>query len=62
MPYYDYCCSACPTRFEVRLPMGSRDLIRCPKCKGVSERVYAAPPNLAMYPVKSVRLNGEEIR
>lgn len=36
MPYYDYYCPACKSRFESKRPIAQRDApIECPTCKGL---------------------------
>ncbi len=61
MSIYEYRCPACGVQFEVRHEVGSRELVRCPKCKSPAERRYSLF-NFNNFPIKAVRLNGEEIR
>lgn len=45
MPFYEYSCEACASRFDVQMSMSentSRDH-SCPKCGSVGKRVYLAP-------------------
>jgi putative FmdB family regulatory protein len=46
MPYYDYECPVCECRFEVRLEIDDKSLIRCPKCKTVANRLIPAIPHV----------------
>jgi len=43
MPMYDYACSACGNRFEVRQSMKDDPLMECPRCQGRVRRVIHAP-------------------
>lgn len=43
MPMYDYACSTCGNRFEVRQSMRDDPLTECPRCQGAVRRVIHAP-------------------
>ena len=45
MPYYDYRCLVCKSRFESKRPMAQRDApIECPTCRGTkSVRLISLP-------------------
>jgi putative FmdB family regulatory protein len=48
MPTYDYSCAACGS-FDAIRPMSRRDEpADCPVCGGMSQRVFASAPSLAL--------------
>ena len=44
MPLYDYKCSSCNNRYEVREGFDAPSRQDCPKCGGVAKRVLHPPP------------------
>jgi putative FmdB family regulatory protein len=45
MPTYDYECSKCKHRFELRRSFSDNGhTARCPKCKGRSQRIFTSVP------------------
>ena len=40
MPLYDYKCTECSNRFDLRQPFGSESMIACPECGSESRRQY----------------------
>jgi putative FmdB family regulatory protein len=43
MPMYDYACTTCGHRFEVRQSIKDDPLRECPECQGAVRRVIHAP-------------------
>ncbi|MCL4523017.1 MAG: zinc ribbon domain-containing protein [Acidobacteria bacterium] len=43
MPLYEYECSKCEHRFEKIEKVTAPHRQKCPKCKGVAERMHSAP-------------------
>ena len=41
MPTYEYKCTVCHQKFEMRQDFGDRSLIRCPKCGGITKRLIS---------------------
>ena len=60
MPVYEYKCLKCNHKQE-KLVRGKESLVRCEKCGGRAQKIMSVP-YLNNYPIKAVRLNGEEIR
>ena len=44
MPTDEYECNACHHRFDERQGFNDEPIARCPKCKGLSQRVFHAVP------------------
>lgn len=44
MPRYDYKCSSCNNRFELRQSFNSETVAACPECGSASNRQFHAPP------------------
>ena len=40
MPLYDYKCSNCSHRFDIRQPFGSESVLACPECGSDARRQY----------------------
>ena len=40
MPLYDYKCTNCNHRFEIRQPFGSESVLSCPECGSEANRQY----------------------
>ena len=60
MPWYVYVCPK-GHRHETTKRINDRVHDKCPVCGEMAGLVICAP-NLNKYPVKSVRVNGEEVR
>lgn len=43
MPTYDYECTRCSSRFEVRRSMEDATPVQCPQCQAEAKRVFSAP-------------------
>lgn len=43
MPIYEYRCKKCSTEFEMILPIGQRDMARCPICRREVELKVSVP-------------------
>ena len=41
MPLYEYECSGCGRRFEIKQPMESPVELRCPQCEQRAKRIVA---------------------
>ena len=44
MPTYEYECNTCHHRFDERQGFNDKPVAACPKCKGLSQRVFHAVP------------------
>lgn len=44
MPHYDYKCSACGHKFELKQSFQDDPVAQCPCCQGKSRRILYAPP------------------
>lgn len=44
MPRYDYKCSGCDNRFELRQSFNSDTVATCPECGEAANRQFHAPP------------------
>ncbi|MDW7649896.1 MAG: zinc ribbon domain-containing protein [Bacillota bacterium] len=43
MPTYEFNCTKCDNRFEVRVPMAGKEQVRCPQCESQELReIFAA--------------------
>lgn len=40
MPLYEYCCTACQTRTELRQRFNDEPLSECPSCGGTVRRLF----------------------
>jgi len=60
MPIYEFHCKTCGKDFEVRTSIMERDFVRC-SC-GEKAILKMSVPHFNNYPVKAVRVNGEEVR
>jgi len=61
MPLYEYHCQACGNDFEKIRKFSNKDLVSCSKC-GARATFKFSSYYFNNYPVRAVRLNGEEIR
>ena len=61
MPLYEYQCHVCGLKVEKLVPYIGEHTVSCTRCGGTTRKLMSSfvYPN---YPVKSVKLNGEEIR
>jgi putative FmdB family regulatory protein len=46
MPTYEYECSQCGQRFEIRQNMNDARIAECPKCNGKAHRLMSAPAGI----------------
>jgi putative FmdB family regulatory protein len=60
MPLYTYICGKCGNEFDRFMPVDLRETSRC-ECGKMAVRKWTAP-HVRTFPIKAVRLNGEEIR
>ena len=60
MPLYAYHCRACQFDFDNFVRMDGRDVVQCPKCHAPAQRQFSAP-HIRTFPIKAVRVNGEEV-
>lgn len=44
--YYDYKCEDCDNKFELEHPMKEIGDKKCPKCGGISKRVFSSAPTV----------------
>jgi putative FmdB family regulatory protein len=44
MPTYEYECNLCHHRFDKRQGFNDEPIASCPKCKGLSQRIFHAVP------------------
>ncbi|MBI4188329.1 MAG: zinc ribbon domain-containing protein [Chloroflexi bacterium] len=44
MPIYEYECTCCPTRFELKQSFDEDSQVTCPKCGGDAMRVFSPVP------------------
>ena len=44
MPIYQYVCSKCNTKFELRQSFNDESVAACPKCKSESRRLFVPVP------------------
>ena len=44
MPTYEYECNTCHHHFDARQGFNDKPVADCPKCKGLSQRVFHAVP------------------
>ena len=44
MPLYDYQCSRCSTKFELRRGFNDRSTAACPKCRGEACHIFSPVP------------------
>ena len=44
MPIYQYACSKCNTKFELRQSFNDENVAACPKCKSESRRLFVPVP------------------
>jgi putative FmdB family regulatory protein len=44
MPIYQYVCSKCNTKFELRQSFNDESVATCPKCKAKSQRMFVPVP------------------
>ena len=61
MPFYDYECSGCDRQYILRHGVNEQGERVCPVCGSVLKKLISAF-NISTYPVKSVKVNGEEVR
>ena len=60
MPLYEYKCPECGLRFEQLVPFFKKDKTDCPDC-GVTAEVLMSKSHFNNYPVRSVKLNGNDV-
>jgi len=44
LPIYEYCCTSCLHRFEVRQRFGENSSVPCPRCHGEAHLVFSPVP------------------
>ena len=44
MPIYEYECTCCSTRFELKQSFNDNTQVSCPKCGGDTRRVFSPVP------------------
>lgn len=60
MPLYEYQCNKCGHKFEKLMAYQYRDEVYCPEC-GAKATVKLSSYHVRMFPIKSVKLNGNDI-
>ena len=44
MPIYEYQCTCCPSRFELRRSFSDDSQVFCPQCGGNAQRIFLPVP------------------
>ena len=44
MPIYEYECTSCPFRFELKRSFAEDSLVSCPQCGGKARRIFSPVP------------------
>ncbi|MFC1919080.1 FmdB family zinc ribbon protein [Chloroflexota bacterium] len=44
MPIYEYECTCCPYRFELKRSFHDDSPVFCPQCGGATERIFSSVP------------------
>lgn len=44
MPVYEYECTCCSSRFELKKSFDDTDPVSCPKCGGATQRIFSPVP------------------
>ena len=64
MPIYEYECNSCHYRFDKRQGFDDAPLAECPKCRGISRRVFYPVPVIfkgsGFYVTDSRRRSGDD--
>ena len=61
MPLYEYSCPSCAREFEKIKAVENRHHELCPWCLWPRANLKMSVPILATFPIKGVRLNGQEV-
>ncbi len=44
MPVYQYICTECERKFELKQSFNDESIVECPKCKSKARRVFSVAP------------------
>lgn len=44
MPIYEYECTCCPSKFELKRSFHDEDPVKCPQCGGKTRRCFSSVP------------------